>query len=137
MKKVRAISRITLALAFIVAGANHFHSPDTYISMMPPWLPSPDILVAVSGFAETAGGLGLLPASTRRAAGICLIALLLAVFPANLQIALHGWPGAGIPRWVLFARLPFQIAIIAWVCHASGLFFHPARNRHHGADAER
>jgi uncharacterized membrane protein len=41
--------------------------------------------------------------------------LLLAIFPANLHVALNGWAGTDIPRWALFARLPFQLLFIAWV----------------------
>jgi len=107
----------------MVAGVFHFVRPATYLAMMPPWLPQPGLLVAVSGLAEIAGGLGLLLVRFRRRAAWGLIALLVAVFPANLQVALHGWPGTDFPRWVLWVRLPFQ-ALLIWLvfrlCLASG-----------------
>ncbi|MBG7609102.1 MAG: DoxX family membrane protein [Verrucomicrobia bacterium] len=121
MSKVRAISRILLAIAFIVAGVNHFRSPEVYLSMMPQWLPAHGLLNAISGAAEIAGGISVLIPRTRRAAGMGLILLLIAIFPANIHIAINGWPGMDIPRWVLFARLPFQLLFIAWVAYSCDL----------------
>ena len=111
----KTLSRILLGIAFIIAGANHFRDPATYVSMMPPWLPSPEMLNIISGAAEIAGGIGMLIPLTRNAAATGLILLLIAVFPANLHVALNGWAGMDIPRWVLIARLPFQLLFIAWV----------------------
>ena len=115
---LRIGSRWVLTIAFVVAGANHFRTPETYLSMMPPWLPAPELLNLVSGAAEIAGALGILHNATRRIAAIGLILLLVAVFPANLQVAIHGWPGTEIPQWVLVARLPFQIIFIWWIIYA-------------------
>ncbi len=117
----RTISRFVLAIAFLAAGANHFRSPEVYLAMIPPWLPAHDWLNWISGAAEIAGAIGILIPRTRRAAGLGLVLLLIAVFPANLQIALHGWPGMDIPRWVLFARLPFQLLFIGWVVYSCRL----------------
>ena len=111
----RNLSRYLLAAFFIVAGANHFRDPATYLSMMPPWLPGHEALNFISGAAEVAGGIGLLVSRTRNAAAIGLILLLIAIFPANIHIALIGWPGMNIPHWVLWARLPFQLLFIGWV----------------------
>lgn len=115
MKRRQSISRIVMALFFIVAGMNHFRSPAIYLSMMPPWLPWPDILNLVSGVAEIAGGAGILHPRTRCLAGWWLIALLAAVFPANLHVALNGWPEVNLARWVLWARLPLQLVLMLWV----------------------
>lgn len=115
MKRLRTISRTVMALFFIAGGLNHFRSPEIYLSMMPPYLPWPEGLNLISGAAEIAGGIGVLIPSVRRAAGWGLIALLVAVFPANLHVALHGWPEMNLPQWVLWARLPLQGAFIAWV----------------------
>jgi uncharacterized membrane protein len=104
-----------LALFFVAAGLNHLAHPAPYISMMPPWLPSPVLLVQISGIAEILGGLGLLFPITRKWACWGLIALVIAVFPANLQVALHGWPGVNISKFVLWARLPFQPLLILWL----------------------
>lgn len=89
--------------------------------MMPPWLPAPAMLVIVSGIAEIAGGIGVLIAPVRRWAAWGLIALLVAVFPANLHVALHGWPGVDFAPWILWLRLPFQLVfiwIVYWCCLA-------------------
>lgn len=112
---IRTLSRVLLGIAFVIAGANHFRDPATYLSMMPPWLPSPETLNSISGAAEIAGGIGVLIPRFRNAAATGLILLLIAIFPANLHIALNGWPGMDIPRWALWARLPFQLLFIAWV----------------------
>ena len=77
------LSRYALALLFVLAGIWHFVHPATYLAIMPPWLPQPLALIYVSGVFEILGGLGLLPARTRRMAGWGLLALLVAVFPAN------------------------------------------------------
>ena len=111
----RTFALWVLAAFFMVAGANHFLNPGPYLGMMPPYLPWPARLILVSGIAEIAGGLAILIAKMRRLAGWGLIALLVAVFPANVQVALHGWPGVQIPQWTLWARLPLQGVLIAWV----------------------
>jgi len=125
---VRTISRYLLAAFFVAAGANHFLNPELYLSMMPPWLPAPEALNLISGAAEIAGGIGMLIPRLRRASAIGLILLLLAVFPANLHLAIHGWPGMDIPGWALWLRLPFQLVFIAWVLFSCpGLRIFPAR----------
>jgi uncharacterized membrane protein len=100
---------------FVFAGANHFINPKPYLSMMPSYLAAHAALVQISGVAEILGGLGLLLPCARRLAAWGLILLLIAVFPANLNVALHGWPGENIPAWVLWARLPFQPLSIWWI----------------------
>ncbi|WP_052574131.1 DoxX family membrane protein [Haloferula sp. BvORR071] len=111
----RAVSRTLLGILFILAGLNHFRVPGIYVSMIPPYFPSPALLNSVSGAAEILGGAGVLIPALRRPAAWGLIALLLAVFPANLHMALHGWPRMQIPPWALWARLPFQAVFIYWV----------------------
>jgi uncharacterized membrane protein len=116
--------RWILAVFFVAAGLNHFRAPGIYMGMMPPALPWPSALIAVSGACEVLGGLGIIMAGTRRAAGWGLIALLAAVFPANLHVALVGrMPGFGFSPTTLWARLPFQAVFIAavwWVAIADG-----------------
>ncbi|WP_229725351.1 DoxX family protein [Hymenobacter baengnokdamensis] len=104
--------RYGLALLFVGAGLLHFIRPETYLRIMPPALPAPRLLVLLSGAAEVTGGLGLLLPATRRWAAWGLLALLVAVLPANvymLQICekLH------IPAWVAWARLPLQ-PLLMW-----------------------
>ena len=112
-----SISRGALALFFIVAGAMHFITPAPYLASMPSYIPWHAALVALSGVAEILGGLGVCFRSTRRMSGWCLIALLIAVFPANIHAVSTGMVlgGHDLPRWVLWARLAFQPLFIVWV----------------------
>jgi uncharacterized membrane protein len=108
----RRWGRFALALLFGGAGVLHFVHPETYLRIMPPALPAPRLLVLLSGAAEVAGGLGLLLPATRRLAAWGLLALLVAVFPANVHMlrlpdTLH------LPAWVLWARLPLQ-PLLMW-----------------------
>ena len=105
---------------FVLAGSLHFVIPKTYQRLVPPCLPAPRALVYASGAAEIAGGLGLMSRALRRAAGYWLIATLVAVFPANVHMALHPEdfpevPGGAAALWV---RLPFQGIFIHWVLRA-------------------
>lgn len=108
------VRRGVLGVAFVAAGVNHFVHPDVYASIMPPDLPWHAELVALSGAAEVALGLLALSARTAPAAGWGLVALLVAVFPANVHMALHPELFPGIPPWVLYARLPFQGVLMWW-----------------------
>jgi uncharacterized membrane protein len=110
----RAWERI-VGLLFIAAGANHFIAPKPYLSMMPSFLPAHVLLVQVSGVAEILGGMGVFLQSTRHWAAWGLILLLVAVFPANFNVAVRGWPGVSIPDWALWCRLPLQPLLIWWV----------------------
>jgi uncharacterized membrane protein len=111
------ISRWLLAAGFVAAGVNHFVSPAAYVAIVPPQLPRPEALVAISGVAEIAGGLGILWQPTRRIAAAGLIALLVAVFPANIYAAVTGMEigDRAVPQWLLWVRLPLQPLFIAWV----------------------
>ena len=109
--------RFLVAAFFVGAGLGHFIWPNAYLAIMPAvgrW--SPDIVI-MSGIAEICGGIGLLPRVTRRWAGWGLIALLVAVFPANINALSTGMTIAGhaLPAWLLWARLPLQIPLIFWV----------------------
>lgn len=119
----RPYSRWLAATLFIAAGLNHFRPASVafYRRIVPPSLPRPDVLVAVSGIAEIAGGLGLLVPRLRRPAGWGLIALLVAVFPANLYMARSHDPQVtlGLSLWARLARLPLQLLLILWVERAS------------------
>lgn len=94
----------------------HFVSPKVYERIVPPQMPNPAAIVAISGVAEIAGGLGLLVPRTRRFAAWGLVALLVAVFPANIYCAVAHVPLPGImgERWVQWLRLPLQLPLIAW-----------------------
>jgi uncharacterized membrane protein len=113
-------SRRALAAFFIGSGLNHFVMARAYRQIVPPRLQGRDrLLVDVSGVAEVAGGLGVLPARTRRAAGLGLVALLAAVFPANLYMAREPERFPRIPRWALYARLPLQPLMMWWAWRAT------------------
>ena len=100
---------------FILAGLAHFLQPRRYQAIMPPYLPLHNELVAVSGAAEIVLGALLCFRGSTRLAGWGLVALLVAVFPANLHMALHPRRYAPFPAWVLWARLPLQPLLILWV----------------------
>ena len=108
-----------LSLLFIAGGLNHFVSPGVYLKIMPDYLPWPLALVYVSGFFEVLGGGGLAIPQLRRAAGWGLIALLVAVFPANVDMLINADQFPAIPVWALVARLPLQGVLIAWVWWAA------------------
>ncbi|HEY1277956.1 MAG TPA: hypothetical protein VGF25_23825 [Thermoleophilaceae bacterium] len=102
-----------VGLTYLFAGAMHFVAPRPYRGIMPDYLPAHSELVAASGVAEMAGGAGILLERTRVPAGWWTIATLVAVFPANLHMALNPERYERIPRWALYARLPCQ-ALFIW-----------------------
>ena len=109
-------SRLAASALFLTSGSLHFLRPEMFRQIVPPALPNAAELVAVSGAAEIAGALGLWVPPLRRPAVIGLVTLLVAVFPANVYMALsHQRYAAVIPAWLLFARLPLQAVLIAWV----------------------
>lgn len=114
-------SRTLLGLLFIIAGALHFGATGVYERIMPPYLPLHRELVYLSGVLEVAGGIGLFAERTRSVAGIGLVLLLVAVWPANLQMLLDARAGGKPPWWeaLLWARPPLQMVLTAWVWHAS------------------
>ncbi len=95
----------------------HFVKPELYAAIIPPWLPNAPLLVALSGAFEILGGLGVLAPRTRRAAGWGLIALLIAVFPANVQMLHLAYVFNASTLWkaALWFRLPLQLPMIWWV----------------------
>jgi uncharacterized membrane protein len=117
MRRMKRILLWAMAAFYVVAGINHFRDPGFYVPMMPAYLPWHRELIWASGVAEVALGLALLVPALRAAAAWGVIALLVAVFPANLHVALENVPlggretGLGIWNWV---RLPFQAVLIAW-----------------------
>lgn len=116
MPTVKTALRWLLTLFMVGAGLNHFLDPGPYIAMTPEFLPAPRALVYISGVAEILGGLGLIWARTRPFAAWGIIALLFAVFPANINMAVNDLPlgSRDLPTWALWARLPLQVVFIAW-----------------------
>lgn len=111
--------RAPLAALFVGTGTLHFTDPEPFVAIVPAALPAPRALVHASGIAELVGGVGLLHRRTLRPAGWWLIATLLAVFPANIGMALQPERHPGIPAWVLWMRLPLQAVLIGWVHQAA------------------
>lgn len=114
MPALKSALRVLLGVLFIAAGVNHFWHPDFYMAMMPPYLPMPALLVAVSGAAEVTLGALLLFSRWQVVAGWGLIALCVAVFPANVHMALNPALFSQFSPTGLWLRLPFQTVAIAW-----------------------
>ncbi len=115
---IKRAARWLMVALMLASGIGHFVIADSYVAMVPAALPAPRLLVWLSGLAELAGGIGLVvpwPA-LRRAAALGIIALLIAVFPANINMAVNhiSPPGMQLSPVALWARLPFQGLFIAW-----------------------
>ena len=108
-------SRTVLGAFFVGAGLLHFLKPRPYEAIMPEALPAHRELVYLSGIAEMAGGAGVLADRTRPWAGWWLIATMLAVFPANVNMAVDAERFESIPEPLLWARLPLQAGIVYWI----------------------
>jgi uncharacterized membrane protein len=109
------MGRLLLGAFFLVAGSLHFLKPKPYVATVPDPLPRKLEIVYLSGVAEIAGGALVLPERTRRPAGWWLIATLIAVFPANVNMAVNAERFRSVPEPLLWARLPVQALLIAWV----------------------
>jgi len=117
MKKLKTILLWLMGVFYVFAGAMHFVSTDFYTPMMPPYLPAHLQLIYLSGIAEIALGIGVLIPAYRKVAAWGIIALLIAVFPANLHIALNNIPIGGASEGLgaaNYIRLPFQGLLILW-----------------------
>jgi len=104
--------RYLLSVIVIAAGILHFARPEKFVAIVPDWLPAHRALVAVSGFFEILGGAGLLVRRVRKAAAWGLVALFIAVFPANVNMAVNKIMVDN--PWILWGRLPFQAVLVAW-----------------------
>ncbi|CAN5590030.1 DoxX family protein [soil metagenome] len=114
MRIIKIILKWLLGLGFIAAGINHFLNADFYLKIMPPYLPWHLFLVQLSGVFEIVFGVLLLIPKFSRLAAWGLIALLIAVFPANIYMAMNTELFPEISPAALYLRLPLQLAIIAW-----------------------
>lgn len=113
----RSRNQFLLSALFIFAGIMHFVIPQSYAGIIPAWVPNPTGIVYVSGVLEILGGIGVLLPQTRRLAGLCLIALLIAVFPANVQMLANAITEKASPLYIaaLFLRLPLQPLLMVWI----------------------
>jgi uncharacterized membrane protein len=103
-----------MALLYIAAGIYHFVRPQGYVKIMPPGLPWPLALVYISGVCEILLGALLFPENTRSIAAWGIIALLVAVFPANIQMTINYFHYNNAMKWFTVARLPLQFILIWW-----------------------
>jgi uncharacterized membrane protein len=121
MPSLKTVVRLVVAAAMVGVGVLHFVNPDPFVRIVPAALPAPLMLVYVSGVFEILGGLGLLVPKVRLYAAWGLIALFVAVFPANINMAINDIqldPANPMPSWIAWARLPFQalfIAVVYWL----------------------
>jgi len=113
MKQWKKISLYLQSGFYILAGIMHFLNPDFYMKIMPPFIPFPMLMIYISGVAESALGIGLFVEKTRRLSAWGIIALLIAVFPANIY-AYYADINLGAPLWVNLFRLPIQGLFIWW-----------------------
>ena len=117
MSLPKRVALLVLGVGMMAIGSLHFLVPAPFVRIVPSWLPNAHLVVLVSGACEIAAGVLLLLPATRRLAALGLAALYAAVFPANLNMALHHiqlFPGGTIPVWQMWARLPLQAVLIAW-----------------------
>lgn len=103
-----------MAILYILAGLNHFRNPRLYIKIIPPYFPKPKVLNYISGMAEIILGIGLCIPRLSTVSAWGIIALLIVVFPANLFMFTNKKAGMGLPKTVLFFRLPLQIVLMIW-----------------------
>lgn len=114
MHNIKHFLKYLLAIVLVPAGVYHFINPSFYLKMMPPVLPSHLFLVYLSGFFEIALGIALLIPKFARAAAWGIIALLIAVFPANVFMALNTELFPEYRPQIIYLRLPLQLLLIAW-----------------------
>jgi uncharacterized membrane protein len=111
---VMRLSRLLMGTLYVGAGVLHFVVTRTYERIVPDYLPAHHSLVMISGAAEIAGGIGLLINATQVPAAYGIIALLIAVMPANVWMVQHPERYPGLPLWALYVRLPLQLLLIWW-----------------------
>ena len=127
----RSSGRALLAAIYLAFGLFHLLAADRFLPIMPPWVPFPREVILFTGACEVAGGVGLMIARLRRAAGIGLALYAVAVFPANLHHALDGVRVPGLPSswWYHAPRLAFQPVFVWWALYAGEAIDWPFRYR--------
>ena len=111
---LKRIGLVVVFLWFLVGGVAHFSLTDVEMRIVPPSIPWPRAVVLISGVFELLGAIGILIPFTRRAAGIGLFLLTIAVTPANVYMLQHA-ELFNVPRWALIVRLPFQLFLLALI----------------------
>ncbi|RZJ65292.1 MAG: DoxX family protein [Flavobacterium sp.] len=103
-----------MAVLYVGAGFNHFRTPRMYCRIIPSYFPNPKLLNAISGAAEIILGIALCIPVLSHYAAVGIIALLIAIFPANVFMVTHDIAALGLPKWMRLLRLPLQIVLILW-----------------------
>lgn len=103
-----------MAVLYIAAGINHFIHPAAYLKIMPPWLRQPQMLISISGVFEILFGLLIIAPRSRPIAAWGIIGLLVAVFPANIQMMVNYLHENNSRLWIAILRLPLQFVLIWW-----------------------
>jgi uncharacterized membrane protein len=121
LSPAQKVGLVSAAVLYMVAGTLHLIKPGAYLRIMPPYVPWHLPMVLISGILEILGGLGLLVAQTRRYAAWGLVALLVAVFPANLYMATNPIDAgaASIAPSLRWGRLPLQLLLVWWLLWCS------------------
>lgn len=112
------VNRFLIGLIFVVMGSLHFWKPSIFVRIIPDFIPGHKAMVYISGVAEIAGGIGILLPQFREAAAWGLLLLLVAVFPANINMAVQAIQKAGFLSWysvAMIIRLPLQFVLMYWV----------------------
>ncbi|WP_035694081.1 DoxX family protein [Flavobacterium soli] len=105
-----------MALLYVLAGINHFLRPRMYVKIIPPSFPKPELLNKITGTVEILLGILLCFPYFSKFAAIGIIALLIAVFPANLYMYQNPKASFGLPKYLLLLRLPLQALLMIWAC---------------------
>ncbi|PZR40914.1 MAG: DoxX family protein [Azospira oryzae] len=103
-----------MAFLYLAAGINHFVNPGWYLKIIPSWIPFHKAVNYLSGVCEIVFAIMLLPMATRSAAAWLIIALLIAVLPANIQMSINFWKKKHRYFWITLVRIPFQLVLMAW-----------------------
>jgi uncharacterized membrane protein len=128
---MRTAMRLVLALFYLAAGYVHLTMPNTFMPVMPDWVPAPYQVILFTGLCEVAGAVGLIVPRTRWLAGLMLALYAIAVFPVNIKHAIYGPAIAGIPNmWYYHGpRLLLQPVLVWWALYAGGVTNWPFRRR--------
>jgi uncharacterized membrane protein len=122
--RIERISLITQSLFYLLAAINHFWHERFYVHTMPDHYAHPETLIRLSGIAEFMGGIGLLLPFTRRTASLGIATMLIVFFDVHIYMLRHAERFPEAPRWLLWARISLQFALIAWALY----YFRPRTN---------
>ncbi|MEO8086198.1 MAG: DoxX family protein [Bacteroidota bacterium] len=114
MYPVKKKSLFIMSALYTITGTMHFIHPEFYLRIMPPWIPMHEEMVFISGVCEIVFAILLLFPFTRRLAAWCIIGLLVAVFPANIQMTINYFREHNPGLWITIVRLPIQVVLILW-----------------------